>query len=72
MNKRRRHVAKQRARAQKRIVAETQRRLRNLVPVQNEYRGRGSASVEASRTLQDAVMLKAAIGYIALIFGPRR
>ena len=33
MNKRRRHVQKQRARAQKRIVAETQRRLRNLVPV---------------------------------------
>ena len=33
MNKRRRHTAKQRARAQKRIVAETQRRLRNLVPV---------------------------------------
>ncbi len=36
MNKRRRHVQKQRARAQKRIVAETRRRLRNLVPVKRD------------------------------------
>lgn len=56
MNKRRRHTAKQRARAQKRIVAETQRRLRNLVPVQNEYRGWGSTPYSEARAWREAIV----------------
>ncbi len=56
MNKRRRHVQKQRARAQKRIVAETIRRLRNLVSMVNEYRVRLSPPYSEARTWREAIV----------------
>jgi hypothetical protein len=65
VNKRRRHTAKQRARAQKRIVAETQRRLRNLVPVD---RDESSSHDEAVARWCGAVFASGRSTY----FGPRR
>jgi hypothetical protein len=62
MNKRRRHTAKRRARAQKRIVAETQRRLRNLVPVPRERGGSGMKFYSYSQV----------IDFMKALIGPRR
>lgn len=56
MNKRRRHVQKQRARAQKRIVAETIRRLRNLVTMVNDYRVRLSPPYSEARAWREAIV----------------
>ena len=72
MNKRRRHTAKQRARAQKRIVAETQRRLRNLVPVYKpyEYRGWGNTPSTVSPSTQETIA-KGMILHDFALFGRR-